>query len=147
MFVQQNFQKPERVMLPEDRLKWTTALRSPEFKQGIRRLYTFEGTFCCLGVAANVIGNVPKDSLVGVSCLDKLFNTMDGRLPYYGLPTLTQLALSVVNDGARLDLIADQFRDAGYNTHPALHRVHERSDAQYWRADFNSIADWIDENL
>ena len=36
--------------------KWIKALRSGKYKQGQRRLRTFDGKFCCLGVLCDISG-------------------------------------------------------------------------------------------
>lgn len=36
--------------------KWTAALRSGEFEQGVGSLKTLDGKYCCLGVLAEVAG-------------------------------------------------------------------------------------------
>jgi hypothetical protein len=38
------------------RAKWIAALRSGKYKQGVNRLRTQDNCFCCLGVAADILG-------------------------------------------------------------------------------------------
>ncbi|MDF2435309.1 MAG: hypothetical protein JWP44_4940, partial [Mucilaginibacter sp.] len=61
-----------------------------------------------------------------------------------------------VNDGSSEENISDYFSEAGYNTIPKVTTYSYGDGTQVFqsitvnpmvRADFNSIADWIDENL
>jgi hypothetical protein len=41
-------------MKSEIKERWLKALRSGEYKQGTDRLYSLDGSFCCLGVLADI---------------------------------------------------------------------------------------------
>jgi hypothetical protein len=43
-------------MNPEIKQKWTTALRSGDYKQGRACLRSIDNEYCCLGVLCDVIG-------------------------------------------------------------------------------------------
>lgn len=43
-------------MTPEFKAAWIAKLRDPETKQGRGRLEYFDGSQCCLGIAANLAG-------------------------------------------------------------------------------------------
>lgn len=139
---------PARIMIPEERIQWTTALRSGKLKQGRRvlgnRLVNGEFRFCCLGVAAHTIDDIPVSGFGKQSFLfsekseDQNFNT-------YGLSNQLQKALACANDGSSsVEAIEQVFLDAGYNTTPVLYTEYSSGKS---RATFESIADWIDENL
>lgn len=46
-------------MLTEIQEKWLTALESGNYKQGIDYLRSLDDTYCCLGVACEVMGIEP----------------------------------------------------------------------------------------
>lgn len=132
-----------RVMDPIERTKWTTALRSGQFQQG-RKYLKCDG-YCCLGVASVAVDNIEP--------------AVDAKMlpdQHFGLGTKLQLALGLVNDGSSEENISDYFSEAGYNTIPKVTTYSYGDGTQVFqsitvnpmvRADFNSIADWIDENL
>lgn len=52
-------------MRPEEKKRWTDALRSGKYEQGRQVLKTPEGEFCCLGVKCD-IDNVPSEIRIDV---------------------------------------------------------------------------------
>lgn len=126
----------KRVMDAKARKKWTAALRSRKFKQGIGTLRETLGEgddrHCCLGVAVCAIDNKqPSTQKVMLS---------RGK---YGLSLNLQSALALINDGSDKREIAEYFQDAGYDNVPTVRKT---DDGDY-KASFGSIANWIDKNL
>lgn len=119
-------------MKPSDKKKWTTALRSGEYKQGAGWLVTDDpdsaetrrsGAFhCCLGVAQCVLGKRPPR--MGVTML---------RAGKFGLQRAVQNALASANDGE----VCTDFKDLGV-PQPKLRNG---------KASFGAIANWIDKYL
>lgn len=121
----------------EFKAKWIAALRSGEYKQGKINLYTpFQNTYCCLGVACNLLG-YEKYSLNNLSVPSQLpdksllIPELDG---YRGIfndnynPIIDVLAR--MNDGFD---IPQEFKDKFY--------------LQNRTYSFNEIADFIETHL
>lgn len=103
--------------------KWTSALRSGEYKQGRGVLYNSEqNTYCCLGVLGSICGytNLSMDSIGMPHDLLPL-----DQIEYPEIDEDTMEVLIQMNDGKVTNVTMDK-RDA---------------------KDFKEIADYIEENL
>lgn len=120
-------QHDHEVMDPIVKAKWLEALRSGEYKQTQKTLYS-EGAYCCLGVLCDIIepdawttdqyGNTRHNDMLNVPSEDFLLRI--------GLPEDTDIDV----DGMPTGVI----------TH--LMNLNDRENKN-----FNQIADWIEENL
>jgi hypothetical protein len=107
------------IRMPKDTLtKWLTALRSGEYKQGVRRLQCGEGPdarFCCLGVLQHVVsGSIVPDDTDDLPRLDWLLANGISFTNYAGddalspfLPTEGQSAHGLNDSGVSFAVIAD----------------------------------------
>lgn len=134
--------KPVRVLQTKHRKKWVNSLRSGKFKQGRGRLHELDDNggdlFCCLGVAACVIGGLPVKKLAYNYTLNDISTTDN-----YGITAPLQTALAYANDGGTKIGIKNSFTGTGFKTTPRLYK--QRSGM--YKATFKSIANWIDKNL
>ena len=130
-------------MNPEHKAKWLTALRSGTIKQGRERLQK-DDTYCCLGVLDNAIDktrwNESTHRIEGIVLADDA----------YGLSKHLQDALAAANDGLNdIEELKNYFKKAGFSTHPDLDKITAAASSfnRKYSASFNSIANWIEENL
>lgn len=125
------------IMKAYEKRKWTTALLSGEYVQGVGALRSVPNDngrpteYCCLGVAQCAItGRQPKDE---ASLL------RNGR---FGLSKKLQNALATANDHGARD---EDFQLIGFKTAP----VRDTEDPTRFtkKSSFAAIANWIDNNL
>jgi hypothetical protein len=82
-------------LTPELKAKWTAALRSGEYVQGIKRLFNkVDNTYCCLGVLCRVAGYDPYQETV---CENETLTSF--MLKQAGLTTDDESTLVSMNDG------------------------------------------------
>lgn len=121
--------------------QWVTALRSGEYEQGRSQLQTSDGKFCCLGVLCEV---AVKAGVLKPPVKDEHGNV------HYGPEDDTNTAYppKVVLDWANLDQSPNvpfkhpDWNDGTYHSKAPLTAI---NDAE--KADFNGIADLIEEHL
>jgi hypothetical protein len=111
---------------------WVKALRSNEYRQGECYLRSLDEdgcfNFCCLGVAVSALtGKTPKLNQYSIK---------PGR---FGLSDKLIEALALANDGCYQNFVMEKFKEAGFNTMPVQDKGGQAS--------FESIANWIEENL
>lgn len=90
--------------------KWVAALRSGYYKQGFRRLRTFEYRFCCLGVLCEIADNVQWDSECRYTCNGEVLGGFlsNKKNECYFINADKQATLSNMNDtGTPFPQIAD----------------------------------------
>lgn len=93
--------KKQKEKLPRAfKKKWVAALRSGKYKQGMHVLYNPDKeTYCCLGVAGIICGNIP-DQLIGYGSLDAPLIKIPKSL--FGLSAgSTPNKLSIFNDNGK----------------------------------------------
>ena len=125
------------ILTPELKAKWVEALRSGKYEQGTTSLKSSRGTWCCLGVLADIIDpdgwSVPaRNALVGIVA------TADGRIYFgYNHPlAVNQYLKAEVGLGNIQDLregSATQTKLANMNDSGCFN--------------FNEIADYIEKNI
>lgn len=90
-------------MKPEIKKKWLSALRSGEYKQGIRKLRNNKDNFCCLGVLCDLHSKETESVWVRnatdfsyIECRDTLPKLVKD---WAGLNSAVTVLLSLMNDG------------------------------------------------
>lgn len=104
--------------------KWLKALRSGEYKQGRELLKTKDGKYCCLGVLAEINGHLKENGCV---LLEYVVEHRPSQIYTAGI----------------LDTDGGSWRNDVQGT--VLEQAMEMNDS--FEHDFNSIADYIEENL
>lgn len=94
-------------MDPKLKAEWVEALRSGEYKQGSGALLSQDGGYCCLGVLAEILGELRPNGfhIHGNSCYLATFEV--GASPkYFHLDELEQKTLAAMNDERQMDFNA-----------------------------------------